>query len=163
MHITCVRCIYTASLEQAAGGAQQAPVRSQVVCALATGSATNTYACCVVQYGCQSWKPTFREKYTRPGSNWRPSACEADVIATRPLVPMIAASGLYFSKFSLSVPVAVPGRMLWDGLLGVGHRAPGTYNWKCSAIWMRGEQSWKRTLQKIHQARIELATFSVRG
>ena len=27
-------------------------------------------------------------KYTRPGSNWRPSACEADVIATRPLVPL---------------------------------------------------------------------------
>ena len=27
------------------------------------------------------------KKYTRPGSNWRPSACEADVIATRPLVP----------------------------------------------------------------------------
>ena len=34
------------------------------------------------------------KKYTRPGSNWRPSACEADVIATRPLVPMLAASGL---------------------------------------------------------------------
>ena len=27
-------------------------------------------------------------KYTWPGSNWRPSACEADVIATRPQVPM---------------------------------------------------------------------------
>ena len=26
------------------------------------------------------------EGYTRPGSNWRPSACEADVIATRPQV-----------------------------------------------------------------------------
>ena len=25
-------------------------------------------------------------KYTQPGSNWRPSACEADVIATRPWV-----------------------------------------------------------------------------
>ncbi len=25
--------------------------------------------------------------YTWPGSNWRPSACEADVIATRPQVP----------------------------------------------------------------------------
>ena len=25
-------------------------------------------------------------KYTWPGSNWRPSACEADVIATRPQV-----------------------------------------------------------------------------
>jgi hypothetical protein len=28
-------------------------------------------------------------KYTRPGSNWRPSACQADVIATRPLVPWL--------------------------------------------------------------------------
>ena len=27
-----------------------------------------------------------RRKYTWPGSNWRPSACEADVIATRPQV-----------------------------------------------------------------------------
>ena len=27
-----------------------------------------------------------RKKYTWPGSNWRPSACEADVIATRPQV-----------------------------------------------------------------------------
>ena len=27
-------------------------------------------------------------KYTWPGSNWRPSACEADVIATRPQVHM---------------------------------------------------------------------------
>ena len=26
--------------------------------------------------------------YTWPGSNWRPSACEADVIATRPQVPL---------------------------------------------------------------------------
>ena len=25
--------------------------------------------------------------YTWPGSNWRPPACEADVIATRPQVP----------------------------------------------------------------------------
>ena len=29
------------------------------------------------------------QKYTWPGSNWRPSACEADVIATRPQVPCI--------------------------------------------------------------------------
>ena len=28
--------------------------------------------------------------YTWPGSNWRPSACEADVIATRPQVLLIA-------------------------------------------------------------------------
>ena len=28
------------------------------------------------------------EKYTWPGSSWRPSACEADVIATRPQVPL---------------------------------------------------------------------------
>ena len=27
-----------------------------------------------------------RKEYTWPGSNWRPSACEADVIATRPQV-----------------------------------------------------------------------------
>ena len=30
----------------------------------------------------------LREKYTWPGSNWRPSACWADVIATRPQVPL---------------------------------------------------------------------------
>ena len=27
-----------------------------------------------------------KREYTWPGSNWRPSACEADVIATRPQV-----------------------------------------------------------------------------
>jgi hypothetical protein len=30
----------------------------------------------------------FEKNYTRPGSNWRPSACAADVVATRPLVPV---------------------------------------------------------------------------
>ena len=29
---------------------------------------------------------TQSRQYTQPGSNWRPSACEADVIATRPWV-----------------------------------------------------------------------------
>jgi hypothetical protein len=32
---------------------------------------------------------TCPKQYTWPGSNWRPSACEADVIATRPQVLMI--------------------------------------------------------------------------
>ena len=32
--------------------------------------------------------------YTWPGSNWRPSACEADVIATRPQVPDLKAEQL---------------------------------------------------------------------
>ena len=31
-------------------------------------------------------------KYTWPGSNWRPSACEADVIATRPQVLLLHTS-----------------------------------------------------------------------
>ena len=33
-----------------------------------------------------------KREYTWPGSNWRPSACEADVIATRPqvLLPLVA-------------------------------------------------------------------------
>ena len=30
--------------------------------------------------------PSDEQTYTWPGSNWRPSACEADVIATRPQV-----------------------------------------------------------------------------
>ena len=30
------------------------------------------------------WKPG---QYTQPGSSWRPSTCQADVIATRPWVP----------------------------------------------------------------------------
>ena len=36
--------------------------------------------------------------YTRPGSNWRPPACWADVIATRPRVPIFR-----FAKFGISV------------------------------------------------------------
>ena len=40
----------------------------------------------------RSWTPCSRlhpvgMDYTWPGSSWRPSACEADVIATRPQVP----------------------------------------------------------------------------
>ena len=31
--------------------------------------------------------PATEGEYTWPGSNWRPSACWADVIATRPQVP----------------------------------------------------------------------------
>ena len=34
----------------------------------------------------RSMGPTVKNTYTWPGSNWRPSACEADVIATRPQV-----------------------------------------------------------------------------
>ena len=37
--------------------------------------------------------PRAREqKYTQPGSNWRPSACYADVIATRPWVLSVPGS-----------------------------------------------------------------------
>ena len=36
-------------------------------------------------------------KYTWPGSNWRPSACEADVIATRPQVLKAGAHQEIFS------------------------------------------------------------------
>jgi hypothetical protein len=35
------------------------------------------------------------QTYTWPGSNWRPSACEADVIATRPQVPWFCREGSY--------------------------------------------------------------------
>ena len=34
----------------------------------------------------RNFAPRCNGKYTWPGSNWRPSACEADVIATRPQV-----------------------------------------------------------------------------
>ena len=43
------------------------------------------FPCC----SCSCFCATFRKIqiiYTWPGSNWRPSACEADVIATRPQV-----------------------------------------------------------------------------
>ena len=40
-------------------------------------------SCAVEMHGpCQGQE----KSYTWPGSNWRPSACEADVIATRPQV-----------------------------------------------------------------------------
>ena len=54
---------------------------------------------------CQAWRPGCaglcrdhqrclkgwgrHQKYTWPGSSWRPSACEADVIATRPQAPLL--------------------------------------------------------------------------
>ena len=36
--------------------------------------------------------------YTWPGSNWRPSACEADVIATRPQVLVVTGSTAGFAR-----------------------------------------------------------------
>ena len=42
---------------------------------------------------------TRGKAYTWPGSNWRPSACEADVIATRPQVPdFLSAPDLPFAE-----------------------------------------------------------------
>ena len=36
------------------------------------------------------------QMYTWPGSNWRPSACEADVIATRPQVLLLETPTLQY-------------------------------------------------------------------
>ena len=47
----------------------------------------NTQTLCHgLQSRCQPFDQPHFGKYTWPGSNWRPSACEADVIATRPQV-----------------------------------------------------------------------------
>ena len=43
-------------------------------------------------------------QYTWPGSSWRPSACEADVIATRPQVLMTIPSVSNICRCRLSVP-----------------------------------------------------------
>ena len=45
--------------------------------------------------------------YTWPGSNWRPSACWADVIATRPQVHIFLCAALFFRAlraYAASVP-----------------------------------------------------------
>ena len=44
-------------------------------------------------------------KYTWPGSNWRPSACEADVIATRPQV---------LWKMWCRLRNVIPARVVWS-------------------------------------------------
>ena len=52
----------------------------------------------------RSWA-TIIQNYTRPGSNWRLSACEADVIATRPRVLVTICQGvliLFGEHFFLS-------------------------------------------------------------
>ena len=47
----------------------------------------NTQTLCHgLQSRCQPFDQPHFGKYTWPGSSWRPSACEADVIATRPQV-----------------------------------------------------------------------------
>ena len=49
---------------------------------------TNAAASTASQLPLKRWghEDVWKESYTWPGSNWRPSACEADVIATRPQV-----------------------------------------------------------------------------
>jgi hypothetical protein len=50
------------------------------------------------------------EQYTWPGSNWRPSACEADVIATRPQVLLLRKLAMVHQsqliKWVMSLPSA---------------------------------------------------------
>ena len=41
----------------------------------------------------------MQKKYTQPGSNWRPSVCEADVTATRPWVGAAGARLLHSFPF----------------------------------------------------------------
>ena len=73
------------------------------VCSVCAGDPASFYLCSgatllkipreenfSVAYCKSAWGTRHSDKtkpcrnYTRPGSNWRPSACEADVIATRP-------------------------------------------------------------------------------
>ena len=51
----------------------------------------------------QHWQNIAMIFYTWPGSNWRPSACEADVIATRPQVLLI---GIQWSRSMMIEGVA---------------------------------------------------------
>ena len=44
------------------------------------------HTCFHNHFGCSRSTSPVRKSYTWPGLNWRPSACEADVIATRPRV-----------------------------------------------------------------------------
>ena len=44
--------------------------------------------------GCGKWGTV----YTWPGSNWRPSACEVDVIATKPQMLVVTGSTLGFTR-----------------------------------------------------------------
>ena len=48
--------------------------------------------------------------YTWPGSNWRPSACWADVIATRPQVHIFLRAALFSGRCVHTLPLCQPSR-----------------------------------------------------
>ena len=50
------------------------------------------------------------KKYTWPGSNWRPSACWADVIATRPQVHIFLRAALFSGRCVHTLPLCQPSR-----------------------------------------------------
>ena len=51
------------------------------------------------------------KKYTWPGSNWRPSACEADVIATRPQVQVLLETHAPLNQAADGSPNEANGRL----------------------------------------------------
>ena len=75
--------------------------------------------------------------YIQPGSNWRPSACGADVIATRPWM------------------------LILKSVMGAGEQPRQA---RVLLSWAEPRNTGKACMQHdIHPARIELATFSVLG
>ena len=82
------------------------------------------------------------QKYTWPGSNWRPSACEADVIATRPQVPVQSgAGGLAAPAIELALRALAPqgGQAIPPNLLAqrgacVGAIAPFPVSRSCASL-----------------------------
>ena len=63
-------------------------------CLLEKGKAQATRA----RRAANSVAQSSERKCTRPGSNWQPSACWADVIATRPRVPRVHAESVSFPR-----------------------------------------------------------------
>ena len=82
------------------------------------------------------------QEYTWPGSNWRPSACEADVIATRPQVPVQSgAGGLAAPAIELALRALAPqgGQAIPPNLLAqrgacVGAIAPFPVSRSCASF-----------------------------
>jgi hypothetical protein len=62
-------------------------------------------------------------KYTRPASNWRPSACQADVIATTPLVPLL----LGCQGQGSGINGLTPGHFAWER---------EAWMYRCMHVWI---------------------------
>ena len=98
--------------------------------------------------------------YTWPGSNWRPSACEADVIATRPQVLCAATSVPFQTTRSERSRIGHCG--FRDTLGAAGHSCigGGVEGWPSLGCWVVGyREAWPGVVSRSMVVRCGVTGF----